>query len=100
MLFTVFQYMVIIEEEVPHRKMELVKKQKSDTGSGGGNGDFPADEDPANEEIPSGYDDTLKGFYENSYFDFYSSASFHSYHSKPVFYSHLTEKINTPPPKV
>lgn len=100
MLFTVFQYVMITEEEVPHRKIELVKKQKSDNDTDGGNSEFPADEETANEEVINSSDDTMKGFCENSCFNFYSSASFHSYHSKNIFYSYLTENINTPPPKI
>lgn len=94
MLFTIFQYVVLTEEEVPHRKIELSKKAKSDTDSGGN------DDNYTDEENASSNDNSIKGFCENISLDFYYSGSLYHYHTKAIFYSRLTESVATPPPKI
>lgn len=91
MLFTVFQYLPIFEEQVPGHKAELVKKVKeSDDSDADDSGDADdSDDSPVKTELIN----TLLDYYT-----FYHIAQ-DKFYIKVQLYNSLVATITTPPPK-
>lgn len=90
MLFTVFQYVPILEEEI-HASKSMNKKSNNTSEKGGSGSDDSGDDD---ENDSDGF------FNHNSYASFrlFSSGSrFNLFHEN---YSSLVSGITTPPPKI
>ncbi|MEO6304691.1 MAG: hypothetical protein ABIP51_16135 [Bacteroidia bacterium] len=87
MLFTVFQYIPILEEETQNHNTELAKKGSEDDTSGN-DGD----------ESDSDSDDAIFHSLNFSFTDLYSNTC--AYSIKRDNYKSFFQKINTPPPKV
>ncbi|PBQ34636.1 hypothetical protein CNR22_23610 [Sphingobacteriaceae bacterium] len=92
MLFTVFQYIPILEEEPHGHKVELAKKVKADS-SADGDDDKDADSDDDDSEQELNY------FFLSEYASLYSNHSIHFSHRNNL-YSYLLESKDTPPPKI
>jgi hypothetical protein len=91
MIFTVFQYLPILEEEAPSHRVELVKKAKQlDPTDDGDNADDDCDDD-AEQDL----DYLCAGVY-NSFYSFQKSL----FNSKNHAYKYQLANIHTPPPKV
>jgi len=97
MLFTVFQYIPILEEETHAHKVELAKKAKTnDLGSGdGSDADTDADTDSDDDDSEQEFNYLASSF----------SASFYMHHtihfsSGNDLYKYLIESKDTPPPKI
>lgn len=92
MLFTVVQYVPVLEEEAPHAKVDFSKKIK-DTSEGDGGEDSTPDSDAdsmTSEGIVSGFNINWA----------LAVSSVNIYRTNPDFYSSLPGNINTPPPKI
>lgn len=93
MIFTVFQYVPILEEESPSKRVELAKKLNQDDTDGSGDG--ATDDD-------CGDDDTEADFFldrNQAQEDFYTQVQTAYFH-KASLYEHLLWKKHSPPPKV
>jgi len=91
MLFTVFQYLPILEEEAPGHRAELVKKVKeSDNSDADDSGDA---DDSDNDTFKTEMISTL-----SAYYSFSQAAQDKFYMAEPLYQS-LISNINTPPPK-
>ena len=89
MVFTVIQYLPILEEETPGHRVEMAKKDsQDDTADGNDSGD---DDDTENEKTDLYFHPAIK------YANLLISA--HHFHTKQISYRHPVEKIHTPPPK-
>lgn len=89
MIFTVIQYLPILEEETPGHRVEMSKKaDQDDTSDGSDSGD---DDDTENEKTDLFYHAALQ----------YSSRllTAQRFYIKHASYQHPVETINTPPPK-
>lgn len=94
MLFTVIQYLPILEEEVPSHRMELAKKLKqNDFGSDG-----DADEDDGDPE-PDTDSKADINYYPISNFVFGLSYK-HNFPAKKKSWPQRAKNINTPPPQI
>lgn len=85
MIYTVFQYMPILEEDVEYQTTELAKKSCEDDHSG-------------DENDESDVDDAL-----NIFFQFNFANSYFKTHPRSVNkedYSSFFQKITIPPPKI
>jgi len=93
MVFTVFQYVPILEEETHGHKIELVKKAKQAdlSGTDGDSADEDCDNDDTEQEFNYYCSDTYAGLHANSKQNF---------SNKNNFYKYLLEQKDTPPPKV
>lgn len=93
MIFTVFQYLPLLEEETPGHRIELAKKAKAENPADGDGDD--TDEDCSDD------DDSEKEYGEyhtgnhTIYFSKHSSSGFRACN----FYKYSLENKNTPPPK-
>ncbi|MBL7911919.1 MAG: hypothetical protein JNJ41_12750 [Bacteroidia bacterium] len=85
MLYTIFQYIPILEEEVPHNNTELAKKGTEDDTSGN------------DDETDSDADDAINHYVNFNFTDLYSKTN--SYTSNKDDYNSFFQKINIPPPK-
>jgi hypothetical protein len=94
MLFTVFQYVPILEEETPGHRVELTKKAKAGDLEGG-------DSDTSTDDCDND-DDTAQEFnyYLSETLSYIKSNSNFAFSDKSDFYKYLLEHIDTPPPKV
>lgn len=92
MIFTVFQYIPLIEEETPGHRVELAKKEKQSDATDG-------DSDSADDDCDDDTEEDLGYLASTPYHSFYSSQKL-LYITGDHFYKYLTENINTPPPKV
>ena len=86
MLFTVFQYLPVLEEEAQGNTTELAKKSTEDDCSG-----------DDNDETDSDSDDALNNHFNYNIANNYSKS--HSYPFKNEHYNSFFQKINIPPPK-
>ncbi len=86
MLYTIFQYIPILEEEVPHNNTELAKKGSEDDASGN-DGD----------EKDSYGDDAINHYMNFNFTHLYSHSN--SYPCNKDDYNSFFQKINIPPPK-
>lgn len=86
MIYTVFQYVPILEEEVPHNNTELAKKGTEDDTSGNGSDETDADGD-----------DAIYDHFNFGLTDLYSKT--HTYPTNKENYTSFFQKINIPPPK-
>jgi hypothetical protein len=90
MLYTVIQYLPILEEETPGHRVELVKKTVLDNETDGNDGD---DDTPDEDEKTS--------FYCPPHFTcFNGMVSAHLFYIKNTTYLPPVGTIHTPPPKV
>ena len=94
MLFTVFQYVPILEEETTGHRVELTKKMKQNDLEGGdsdctGN-DFDNDND-SEQEFNYCDSQNTHGFKPNAKLLYSNTSS---------FYKYLLDQKDTPPPKV
>ncbi|MDP1800965.1 MAG: hypothetical protein Q8L81_06420 [Bacteroidota bacterium] len=87
MIYTVFQYVPILEEEVPHTNTELAKKGAEDDTTGNGSDETDLDGD-----------DAIYDHFNLGLIDHYSKNLTHSTNKRS--YSSFFQKINIPPPKV
>jgi len=94
MIFTVFQYVPILEEETPGHKVELAKKAKqgdlSDGDSDGADEDCDGDDDSEQE---------MNYYCSGAYTSFYVNKK-SSFSNGNSFYKYLLEHKDTPPPKI
>lgn len=93
MVFTVFQYVPILEEETPGHRVELTKKVKQNDLEGGDadcTGDDYDNEDDSQQEFNYLFSETI-GSYKTNTLSLYSSTN--------SFYKYLLEQKDTPPPK-
>jgi hypothetical protein len=86
MIFTVFQYITILEEEVSHNNSELAKKGTEDDTSGNGSDETDLDGD-----------DAIYDLFNYDLNDLYSDT--HPYQTNKKSYSSFFQKTNIPPPK-
>lgn len=86
MIYTVFQYVPILEEEAQSHGTELAKKSTEDDTSGN-DGD----------ETDSDGDDAIYDHLNFNFTKFYSKV--HSFSSFKYDYNSFFQKINIPPPK-
>lgn len=95
MLFTVFQYLPLLEEENAGHKIELCKKMNANDLDGSGDGDCDSDDD-CND------DDSEQDIYIESRTQQQSSRTRvqQTYFQRMCFYEHQLDKKNSPPPKV
>jgi hypothetical protein len=91
MLFTVFQYLPILEEEVPGHRTELVKKVKENDKTGSDDSNDVEDSD--NDDIKTEMISNITGHYA------FSQESKDNFYIKIPLYKSLISTINTPPPK-
>jgi hypothetical protein len=87
MIFTVVNYLPLLEEEVAHKKIELAKKAV------GGEGDTDTDDDSENDDETSFFDHAVirwQGL----------PAKDHAYVHGLHFYGCLLDDKSTPPPKI
>ncbi|WP_317896786.1 hypothetical protein [Aurantibacillus circumpalustris] len=94
MLFTVFQYVPILEEETPGHRVELTKKAKQNDLEGG-DSDCTGDDMDNDDDSQEDYN---YYFYEN--FGSFQTLTKPFYTSTDSFYKYLLEQKDTPPPKV
>lgn len=86
MLFTVFQYIPILEEETQTHSTELAKKGNESDGTDGDNAEQDTD-----------VDDAVNAFFDFNFSVTDSGTQFRS--SKKEDYNSFFQKINIPPPK-
>lgn len=94
MLFTVIQYLPILEEEVPSHRLELAKKLKHDDG--GSDGDTDEDTSDPDPDPDSKAD---INYYPVSNFVFGLSYT-HNFPSKNKSWPKRAKSITTPPPQI
>ena len=90
MIFTVIQYLPILEEETPGHRVEMTKKSGQDDESNGNDG---GDDDDSTDE-KTGL------FYHQHFSCFNGLMSSHLFYIKNTSYLPPVSKIHTPPPKV
>jgi hypothetical protein len=92
MIFTVFQYVPILEEETPGHRVEMAKKLKQDPtgGNGDDSSDTDCDDDDSEQDVyltsanqTDAYYNTIKSSFTRSNFS----------------YKFSLQKKHTPPPK-
>ena len=93
MLFTVFQYVPILEEETPGHKVELAKKAKQ--GDMDGDNDGAADDDCDDDDTEQEFNYFCNSFYNNTFYTQEKSR----FSVKNNLYKYLLEQKDTPPPK-
>ncbi|MBL7932683.1 MAG: hypothetical protein JNL60_12315 [Bacteroidia bacterium] len=92
MIFTVFQYVPILEEESPSHRVELAKKMNQDDTDGSGSGDADDDcDDDDSEDFFLNWNHSQEAFYTQLQTSYFHSLS---------LYKHLLGKKHTPPPEV
>lgn len=91
MLFTVFQYLPILEDEV-HASKTLNKKADDSSPEEDG-----SDSDDSGDDDESGKDDFCT-HHNNQHFKLYSSVSDFNFFNED--YNSLISSITTPPPKI
>lgn len=92
MIFTVFQYVPILEEESPSHRVELAKKMNQDDTDGGNNGDTDDDcDDDDSEDFFLDWNQAQEAFYTQLQTSYFQNVS---------HYEHLLGKKHSPPPKV
>ncbi len=94
MIFTVFQYIPLLEEETHGHKTELTKKVKQGNLSDG-DGDS-SDEDSDNDDDS---EQEFNYYYSDAYTYFHLSSKQHFSNTNNL-YKYLLEHKDTPPPKV
>lgn len=91
MLFTVFQYVPILEEETPGHKVELTKKNKQNDLADGDDADEDCDDDDSEQEIC---------FYYSSTYPTNDLRKKQRFPNGNDLYKYRSEHLDTPPPKV
>lgn len=91
MIFTVFQYIPLIEEETHGNRVELAKKEKQSDPADG-------DNDNTEDNCDDDTQEDLGYLSEHQYRSLHASQHFHSI-SRNHFYKYLRENVHTPPPK-
>jgi hypothetical protein len=95
MIFTVFQYVPILEEESPSHKTEMAKKAKQgDLADGDGN-DADADDDCNDNDSEQDLNYSGSAFYTALF-----SAQSVRFSNRNNFYTYLLDSKDTPPPKI
>lgn len=89
MVFTVLQYLPLLEEESAAHSVELAKKDKAD--------DTPDDDDSSNDDDKG---DEKTDLYDHHSFSYLTSlASEHRFYTRQHAYPYPIVSIQTPPPK-
>lgn len=93
MLFTVFQYLPILEEEAPSHKTEMAKKGKQNNLNGGDNdsSDDDSNDDNSEEDLNS---------LSATFYSAYTSAGESHFITGNNLYKYLLEQKFAPPPRV
>jgi hypothetical protein len=89
MLFTVFQYIPLLEEEI-HASKTLSKKSN----------DSSKENDMDDDADPDGDDDADELFHNHSYSSITLYSSLHKFRSSQIYHFHASQNITTPPPKI
>lgn len=92
MVFTVIQYLPILEEETPGHRVELTKKMKENYPSSDGDAD-----DDDNDPDPDPKGDI--NYYPVSSFIYVLNQPHFFYHKDPAR-QHRVANVNTPPPQI
>ncbi len=89
MIFTIFQYNPILEEESDSPSEISIKVNKTINDSG--------DDDTSDDDSNENYDDQLSDSFNHHYFDKLSSSC--DFYIKSKKYNFPDYRVNTPPPK-
>lgn len=92
MVFTVIQYMPILEEETPSHRLELAKKLNQNDPSGDGDTDTGDDDNDPDVKSDINYYPVSNFIYVHNYK--------HAFPAKNGSWPNQVETINTPPPQI